>query len=327
MSKDEEIVEMGRENITYDISVLICSYNPDLIKILTTINSCILQQNINIQIVISDDGTKGFEFNSIVDYFEKKEFEDYVITHLKQNSGTVKNVINGLKYCKGKYTKIITPGDYLYKKNILKEWLQLIKREKAVVSFSNCIHYRYVNNEIVPIAVSPNPYENQKFYKGLWEYNYLVLDDVATGVAVLANTYKLIEYYGYIEDKVKYADDNVFRIMAFNHEKACYFREDAVIYENGTGISTGGNEFWKHKILHDWHMTDELMLGKLNKEDMLHRNYLGLMKYKRQKNIFLRRIQLVFVRGKIAFVLKKRKNKRLTNTNVDIEYINELVRI
>lgn len=161
----------------------------------------------------------------------------------------------------------------------------------------------------------------------MWEYNYLIFDDIVTGAAMLTNTSKLKEYFKIIDDKVKYAEDNAFRIMAFNHEKAVYFTHDAVLYEHGFGISTCGRETWRQKILDDWNNTDEILLEGINEEDLLHRRFMHLIKAKSQRNPFYRKMQLLFVKGKLMFILKKSVVKRYTNINIDTDYVEDLIDI
>ena len=43
----------------YDISVIIVTYNPKWEKLRTTILSILFQKNINIEIIVSDDGSKN----------------------------------------------------------------------------------------------------------------------------------------------------------------------------------------------------------------------------------------------------------------------------
>lgn len=303
---------------------MVASYNPDEEKLFVTLNSCLIQKNVDIQIVITDDGSENFNPISAIDYFEKKDFHNYVLSALSSNAGTVKNVANGLKYCKGKYTKTISPGDYLYGYDCLEKWVWQIENSGAIVSFGDCINYYYENGRIKPISVKANPQFTHRFYKDSWAYNYLIFDDLVTGACMLTKTEKLREYEELILDKVVYAEDNVYRLMAYKEEKASYIEKATVLYEQGTGISTNGNKMWNQRIHNDWEAADSIMLS-WDKDSFLSRQF--KMKYycNHADNRIIRKIKSIVgrfvIKGYFTNYMKRKMHPRYTSAQIDYEYI------
>lgn len=140
-----------------EVTVLLLTYNPNLNKLLTTLHSILLQKNVNIQIVISDDGSKESHMSEAEHYLKKQEFHNYRILLRKQNGGMVAGTYDALKLCKGKWLKMISPGDYLYGENSLRNWIDFMERNKLGVSYADAIYYRWHNNRIKPVRVKNHP--------------------------------------------------------------------------------------------------------------------------------------------------------------------------
>ena len=80
---------------------------------------------------------------------------------------------------------------------------------------------------------------------------------------MLSDRKKTIEYLRLILNKVKYAEDNIYRLMIYQKEKAVWFEENVVLYEVGTGISTSENKKWKNKLEMDWVATNCILMSWL----------------------------------------------------------------
>lgn len=102
-------------------SVIVLVYNNS--EYLTECIDSILSQSFqNIELIIADDCSK---------HFERQYFLDYIIEHMnsnivsyevyqnKYNLGTVRNINEALKKCKGDYIKIIAADDALFDSSVL----------------------------------------------------------------------------------------------------------------------------------------------------------------------------------------------------------------
>ena len=77
----------------------------------------------------------------------------------------------------------------------------------------------------------------------------------------MSRTKSLKKYFPSMLHKIIFAEDNVYRIMAYAGETFAFYPASAVLYEYGTGISTSGNSFWAEKIHQDWSAANSIMLS------------------------------------------------------------------
>lgn len=240
------------------------------------------QKEIDFEVIITDDGSQENLHEEITHYFLKKQFYNWAIVCNKMNGGTVRNVNSGIEYCNGKYCKLISPGDALSSDHILKDWMNFCKENKCRWSFSDAVYYQgdpsqknYICAEAHPQDITPYLMHNDR----LCRWKYTALDDIALGAAIFSETSLLKEYMNKITGKVVYAEDNIWRMMMFDGIIGMYFRENAVFYEFGTGISTKKSDIWAQRIQKDWDMANQLMVAN-KKLDQFQEEVVKAWKYK-----------------------------------------------
>ncbi|MBR4342246.1 MAG: glycosyltransferase [Lachnospiraceae bacterium] len=97
----------------FDISIIIITYNPIWDKLVKTLDSSsIVQKKISFEVIVCDDGSDIKFKEELQKYFSVKSFKEYKLIFHDRNNGTVSNFYSGLKLASGKYTKVISPGDY-----------------------------------------------------------------------------------------------------------------------------------------------------------------------------------------------------------------------
>lgn len=175
---------MEEKSYKYDISVLVITYEPNKEKLLKTLRSILLQKNVNLQIIIADDGSKNSLTGEIKDCFQEYEFKDYSIVNNPVNKGTTINFYSGLKMAEGEYLKGISPGDYLFEDTSLSKWFTFMKNGNYEVSFGIPVFYSYDDTgsmkplqrshgkPILPFLYSANNYREEDT-----KLNCLVLED------------------------------------------------------------------------------------------------------------------------------------------------------
>lgn len=306
------------------MSLIVVTYKADMNKLFVTINSILAQKDVGFEIIITNDGKDEWDENTIQQYLQLKNFHNYTITSLDENKGTTWNCWNGLMFCKGKYVMTLSPGDYLNGENVLRKWIDNIEENKAVVSFSDCIHYQYQNGKVEPISVKMHPQTVSQYYGGYWSYNYLVFNDLVTGACMLTETYTFVSYINEILDKVKYAEDNVYRMMAFNEEKACYYNEDAILYEHGTGISTQNNREWNNRLSKDWDATDNILLSWECKNTRLYDNFKRVVESRKIQSRVNQKFRRLLIHGYIKYALRNKLHPRMSKLKVDNLYVERI---
>ena len=104
---------MGGEN-TILVSVLVMSYNAEA-YIIDLLESILHQQYAELELIIADDNSRDRTIEKIKHWLLMNggRFERTRLLTSDRNNGTVRNINNGLKYCKGKFIKIIAADDIL----------------------------------------------------------------------------------------------------------------------------------------------------------------------------------------------------------------------
>lgn len=256
----------NQTDLRYDISVIVATYNQELSKTLKTINSILIQKGVTIQLIIADDGSESNNFVHIKNYLEGKGIENYTLLQNDRNVGTVKNIIRCRSICNSKYTKLISPGDFLYGEFVLKKWMDFMEGASIAVSFSNVIYYENINDNIKPIKFKAFP-QNIQIYKSKNKYEkrtlyQLVYNDYWLGSSVLCRTDVMFKYLKLIEGKVKYGEDNIYRIMASDEIDRGYFECSTMLYEYNIGVSSLAqkDDKWHKALLKDWYVTSQIIL-------------------------------------------------------------------
>ncbi len=293
-----------------DVSVIVLIYNPQINKLLYTLESVLSQQYIGYEIIIADDGSMVNCFCDIKKFFQTKGFDNYKLVDNKVNKGTVCNIYSGLKVVSGKYVKLLSPGDALRGNDLLSKWISFLKMSTLKWSFSDVICYKENdgNKEIVSVDAHPQDvscYKKNKISVCRWKY--MVWDDIVIGAAVLSERVIFEEYINKILGKVIYAEDNVWRMMMFDGIVGGYFQNDSILYEYGDGVSTNGNDVWREKLKRDWNMTNDIILQK-KELDNFQKKIINAWK-RRGGNKFSR----LLIKGKIGNIMRNRFFRRTTH--------------
>ena len=72
------------------------------------------------------------------------------------------------------------------------------------------------------------------------------------GAAIVGQKEVIYEYLQRIQDKIKYAEDNMIRLMLLEGVKCSYFAYNAIYYEWGDGISTGKDSKYRNVLKQEW---------------------------------------------------------------------------
>ena len=237
----------------YDCTVVVGTYNSDLRKLHITLLSIIKQKNIYLQIVVSDDGSSNFEKESLEKWFEKNSVRDYKIVISKVNTGTVKNVIRGVRASDAELVKLISPGDLLYDEYVLYKMVSFMKKENLKLAFGKGAYYSQENDNIrLYDFCNPKDLEPYKARNKLKiQKNYLLYRDYVLGALFIINKMLLLNYLTKIDGLVKYAEDCSVIMMIADGIEIGFLDEFLVWYEYGSGISTNGSNIWAERIRND----------------------------------------------------------------------------
>ena len=285
------------------ISVVILTYNASYDDLKKTIDSVLKQKGVEIEIVLSDDGSTEYCLDKIKTYLNGREFINYKIIVNEKNEGTVKNLYRGLQCASNKYIKDISPGDMLFGDFSLSEWLEYTIEKKADWSFCDTIYYKYDKEKIIPLSVKSSPqnirvYEGNNFDEMRWQY--FVLDDISVGASMLFKKDVIHKSTEEIINKVKYAEDNAFRMAMFDGVPFCFYNRHCVLYEYGTGISTSKQLKWARLLENDFNATNQI-LNQRDVMDDFQRKMLNSVQVLAGNN----KLRKIFVKGYLKYRIHK----------------------
>ena len=98
----------------FSVSVILCTYNPDWRKLKATLLSAAMQEDIDFEIVLTDDGSGEDHFREAAALLDSRGFSDYRIVKNKTNVGTVRNLLGAARQARGEYIAAISPGGYAF---------------------------------------------------------------------------------------------------------------------------------------------------------------------------------------------------------------------
>ncbi len=303
--------ELTKTQYPYDISVAVLTYHSDLGKTLETLRTIIAQKGVRIQIIVSDDGSDENHFPEIRSFLEREGVNDPILLAGERNQGTVSNTVRAVSAAQAEYTKLISPGDGLLGEECFVHWLQAVRTEQAVWSFSEAVYYRLENGRKRAVLATAHPILTAPYrfgWKDRARWNYAVLGDVANAVSILCKTDVLLRYLKLLEGKVIYAEDYSYKLMMFDGVIGMYYPTPTILYEVGTGISTSKDNVWADRLDRDLRAAQSLMISRRDPKDKLQRKMAdALLRISDRKGW-----RGPFCRGEIRFILIKKFFPRRT---------------
>ena len=304
---------MNSEQGNIDVSVIVASYYPSWEKMQFTLDSILMQTGVNLQIIISDDGSDNNLFDEIKDYMQEHDFDNYKLVGDGVNRGTVINIYNGIREADGGYAKFISPGDALYGSDALEKWLGALKKSGRKWSFCDAIYYNNTSKEgVVPIIVNANPQIVDCYRRNDDEacrWNYLALNDAILGAATIGETDLFKSFLFEIAGRVKYGEDNIYRLMMYRNIVPFYYNQNIILYEYGTGVSTSANDKWNKILLAEFDETYKLMFSDSDMDGFQHKIYRVHEKRKAESKISQLNLG---AKGRIRIMLKRNLFPRKT---------------
>ena len=255
----------------YDVSVIICTYNPQWKKLKSTLLSALEQKDIDFEIVVSDDGSKNNCFECIIDLFKEYKFTDYKLVDNEINKGTVENYYSALEAAEGLYSYVISPGDMLYDSNVIHKLYNFATKNKALICFGNVVYYNSDNNYIKVFHDIKNAPSRPWFFDSDLPVEkikeYFFMGNQINGASFFRKTEVAIKYVDKIRGISKYVEDNTTTAIALaDGVRVWHYNDFTAWYEYGTGVSTSKDEKWKKLLDDDFNKVNKMLLKEYPKD-------------------------------------------------------------
>lgn len=255
---------MGNESM---FSIIIISYRKfDFIY--QAIDSVLLQNYNNIELIISDDGSVDFPEHNIKRYIDKRKknnIKNVIIHREKENCGTVKHLNNVKPYINGKYYMILAADDILYDSTVIEQFALGFDKApmNCYIQMSQTGMYDYELNKLDYYYLIPN------VRKVLEENNSLDLYNLVAYMPFLPTNStcfrrEFIELYGEFDEKYKLIEDSPMHLRISRQKWLIHYENFVGVKHRDGGISHGSiNGISKSNY---WFMCDLLRMRKEEKK-------------------------------------------------------------
>lgn len=319
---------VNREAYMTQISVIVLTYNPNEIKLRQTLAAVAAQKDISLEIIIGDDGSAQKDFSFLPDFMKELKVENYLLVDNQENRGTVQNCFDAIKVATGRYVFLTSPGDFLFDSYVLRDFYQFAEKNNAKLCFGNAVFYakgegkpkltRKVGRPEIPMVYSPGKSLkaiNTAFFGGSW----------IIGASYFRERELALETLKQIADTAKYVEDTTSTAAALAEGyRICYYDRNVIWYEDGTGVSTGGNDKWNRILRQDLKKSFEKLKKQYPKNP-----YLDFACRNLQENNRVRRILGNLICHPIVMVgklcLQKAAKKTIRCSVEDVERLTQIL--
>lgn len=243
-----------KEKVNYKlVTIIILSYK-NLNYIFNTIDSILIQDYDNIELIISDDNTEKFDKNTYIDYIAKNNkgnIKSLIVHKNKENLGTVKNINNAIKISTGSIIKLIAADDAFYSGSVITSFVKFIEKNHSDVVVSKIAscdeklnmlndnqYDKGFNNILKPMLIN---FDKQKCLIQLSIGSFIP----APGVCF---TKKVFNNYGYFDEAYRLMEDWPMWLRLVRAEcKMDYLDEISIKYRTNVGISMTPSEAFRRE--------------------------------------------------------------------------------
>lgn len=260
----------------FEITVIIATYEPDPVKLMRTVRSVIMQRDVDMEVILTDDGSVNNDFSEVERYIHEIGFDSFYIIRNKVNQGTVKNLLSGLKRARGKYVYITSPGDMLYNDTVLRDFFHIAEEKSAKIMFGDAVYYSCDNDVVIYedkcSPKRPECYSEEKtipYLKSTFFFGGYIL-----GASFFRETETARKYFRMIEPHCKYVEDNTSTAFALAaEERVLYCPVKMIWYEYGDGVSTSENSKWKQLLDKDFEENFKMLRKIYPKDEIIQAAY------------------------------------------------------
>lgn len=241
--------------LAQELSIVMAQYYPDKAQLRHTLDSILLQDCYDFELIVADDGSPEDYFEDTQAYLKAHGFTNVKLSKNKVNHGTVNNTLRAVELAQGRWIVGLSPGDYFYDAGTVRWMLEMLRRDAPRVAFGKAAYYRQEADGMLRQLPGETPfdrscYDPARYDSAAVKRNQLLYDDGISGVETIYERTLFLDALRKMNGRVRFAEDFATRLFAVEGVPIrCY---DRVVcwYEYGTGVST--NEKAKSRMLTDW---------------------------------------------------------------------------
>lgn len=312
------------------ISVIVLTYNPDNRKLRQTLSAVAAQKDVDMEILISDDGSARKDFSFLPEYMAALGVTNYRLLAHEENRGTVGSCLAAVREAAGEYIFLTSPGDYLYDEYVLRDFHRFAETHSCPICFGNAVFYcaeaqtprltKTVGTPARPRLYAPEAWEKTAklaFFGGDW----------IIGAAYFRSREVFLSCLEQIQAESKYTEDTPTTAFALAAgHKLCYFDRNTVWYEDGTGVSTGASERWAKLLREDAIRAFTKLKGLYPRDPYVDITYRNLTVTDRLQRIVGKLLRHPILQLQLI-AYKKAPKKSVVCSQADLERLAKLLKI
>lgn len=219
-------------------TIVITHYNQEQ-YIFEAINSVLNQKYSNIEILITDDCSKNFPKEKILDYIEKskgKNIKNIEFIINSENLGTVKTLNKAIKKANGKYISFFAADDMLNNGDVIENYVKAFKKYNRKIITGQSFEYdkflkenkgAYVN---VKNAMKNNKKSSKKLYIAM-------IKNCLYASGATAYDTSIFKEYGYFDEKYKLVEDWTYWLFILKKGVMIHFIDYPILNHREGGVS------------------------------------------------------------------------------------------
>ena len=124
------------------LSIILAQYYPDKTQLRHTLDSLLIQDTYDFELIIADDGSPEDYWDDTRAYLAAHGFTNVKLSKNKVNQGTVTNMLHAVELASGQWIAGISPGDYVYDASTVRWVLDMLRKDAPQVAFGKSAYYR-----------------------------------------------------------------------------------------------------------------------------------------------------------------------------------------
>lgn len=210
-----------------------------------TLQSVFDQDYPKIEIILSDDGSDGYEeeigkVKAYVDAHRTANIVRVVYNRLEENQGTVRNANSALRLARGEYIKELGAEDTLAHPGALSRYVAFLEESGCLICFSRLQGVDEEGRIIRHLASSADDYAPYREMTPLQVRDRLFVRNFLPAPAWFARK-GLFEQYGYYPETARLIEDYPYWIHLCTEGVRIAFMDDVLINYRLSGVSSTGS--------------------------------------------------------------------------------------
>ena len=172
------------------LSIILAQYYPDKTQLRHTLDSLLIQDTYDFELIIADDGSPQDYWDDTRAYLAAHGFTNVKLSKNKVNQGTVTNMLHAVELASGQWIAGISPGDYVYDASTVRWVLDMLRRDAPQVAFGKSAYYRQESDGTLVQLPGETPFDRTPYDAAHYDNkairrNVLLYDDGISGIETM----------------------------------------------------------------------------------------------------------------------------------------------